>query len=220
MNNNFMMVFVVILNLLSIYFSWGQQGTWIVYFVLFAPSLQSSQRYPIDKFHRFYQQKNFQPHIMDTSDIKLQEHGNKDFLIFFNYGHTSFMTNKKTNEFSRLLGLGSNIRNNILRNFFSSYFVKKERKYLVNDPTYFLFHVHNKFSSLNRSTTQISSIKISLTKGLIINFLLKFHVHYYGCMHGITQQTMASQLVQKKHNKNMSHLWLDMLDMSTTILVN
>ncbi len=69
-------------------------------------------------------------------------------------------------------------------------------------------------------TPQISSIKISLTRGLIINFLLKFHVHYYGCMHGITQQTMASQLVQNTHNKNMSHLWLDMLDMSTTILTN
>lgn len=67
---------------------------------------------------------------------------------------------------------------------------------------------------------QISSIKISLTRGLIINFLLKFHVHYYGCMHGNTQQTMASQLVQNTHNKNMSHLWLDMLDMSTTILIN
>lgn len=65
-----MMVFVVILNLLSIYFSWGQQGTWIAYFILLAPSLQSSQRSPIDKFHHFYQQKNFQPHIMDTSDDK------------------------------------------------------------------------------------------------------------------------------------------------------
>jgi len=130
------------------------------------------------------------------------------------------MTNKRTNESNRLLGLGSNIRDNILWNFFSSYFVKKERKNLLNDPTYFLFHVHNKFSSLNTSTPQISSIKISLSRGLIINFLLKFHVHYYGCMHGITQQTMASQLVQNTHNKNMSHLWLDMLGMSTTILIN
>jgi hypothetical protein len=152
--------------------------------------------------------------------IKLQEHRNKDFLIFFNYGHTLFMTNKRTNESSRLLGLGTNIRDNIFWNFFSSYFVKKERKYLINDPTYFLFHVHNKFSSLNISTPQISSIQIPLTKGLIINFLLKFHVHYYGCMHDITQQTMASQLVQNTHNKNMNHLWLDMLDMSTTILIN
>jgi hypothetical protein len=41
---------------------------------------------------------------------------------------------------------------------------KKERKYLVNDPTYFLFHVHNKFSSLNISTPQISSLKISFNK--------------------------------------------------------
>lgn len=65
-----MMVFVVILNLLSIYFSWGQQGTWIVYFILLAPSLQSSQKYPIDKFRHFYQQKNFQPHITDRSDAK------------------------------------------------------------------------------------------------------------------------------------------------------
>jgi len=67
---------------------------------------------------------------------------------------------------------------------------------------------------------KISSLKISLTRGLKINFLLKFHVHYYDCMHGITQQTMASQLVQNTHNKNMRHLWLDMLDMSTTILIN
>ncbi len=65
-----MMLFVVILNLLSIYFSWGQQGTKIVCFILLAPSLQSFQIYSIDKFHHFYQQKNFRPHIMDTSDDK------------------------------------------------------------------------------------------------------------------------------------------------------
>jgi hypothetical protein len=64
------------------------------------------------------------------------------------------MTNKRTNESSRLLSLGSNIKDKILWNFFSSNFVKKERKYLVNDPTYFLFHDHNKFSSLNISTPQ------------------------------------------------------------------
>lgn len=60
--------------------------------------------------------------------IKLQEHRNTDFLLFFNYGHTLFMTNKGTNESSRLLGRGSNIRDNILWNFFSSYFVKKRKK--------------------------------------------------------------------------------------------
>jgi hypothetical protein len=140
--------------------------------------------------------------------IKLQEHRNTDFLLFFNYGHTLFMTNKGTNESSRLLGWGSNIRDNILWNFFSSYFVKKERKYLVNDPTYFLFHVHNKFSSLNISTPRISSLKISLTRGLKINFLLKFHVHYYGCMHGLTtsskhtQQKYEPPLIRHARNVN------------------
>jgi hypothetical protein len=152
--------------------------------------------------------------------IKLQDHKNKDSFIFFNYGHTLFMTNKRMNESNRLLGLGSNIRDNILWNFFSSYFVKKERKYLVNDPTYFLFSCSQQVFLTQYITPQISSIKISLIRGLIIDFLLKFHVYYYGCMHGITQQTMASQLLQNTCNKNMSHLWLDMLDMSTTILTN
>jgi len=85
---------------------------------------------------------------------------------------------------------------------------KKERKYLVNDPTYFLFHVHNKFSSLNLSTPRISSLKISLTRGLKINFLLKFHVHYYGCMHGLTtsskhtQQKYEPPLIRHARNVN------------------
>jgi hypothetical protein len=121
--------------------------------------------------------------------IKLQEHRNTDFLLFFNYGHTLFMTNKGTNESSRLLGRGSNIRGNILWNLFSSYFVKKERKYLVNDPTYFLFHVHNKFSSFNISTPQISSIKISLTRDWkSISSLSFMFIIMVGCMASFNKQ--------------------------------